>query len=174
MNRGTFASVGGRPAVRFDLEYHHPIQQVWRAVAEPDRARQWFPSALTFERRAGGAVRFTGDPNMSDGEGVVLEHDPPRLLAFTWGDGEVHIALEPVGEDRCRFVLTNVLTADDEAARNAAGWTVCLGELDKVVQGEATRGPHAVPSSAWQAAYESYVRSGMPAGAPIPGAEPGP
>lgn len=169
MNPGALVSVDGRPAVRFEREYRHPAQQVWRAVAEADQARQWFPSALTFEPRAGGAVHFTGDPNMSDGEGVVLEYDPPRLLAFTWGDGEVHIALEPIGEDECRFVLTNVLGADNEAARNAAGWAVCVGELDKVVRGEGSQGPHAVPADVWQAAYESYVRSGMPAGAPIPG-----
>lgn len=169
MNSGTYVSVGGRPAVRFEREYHHPLQRVWRAVADADQARQWFPSALTFEPVVGGAVRFTGDPNMSDGGGVVLDFDPPRLLAFTWGDGEVHIALEPIGEDRCRFVLTNVLSADNEAARNAAGWSVCLGELDKVVRGGDTQGPHAVPATAWQATYESYVRSGMPAGAPIPG-----
>ena len=169
MNDGIYVSVGGRPAVRFEREYRHPIQRVWRAVADADQARQWFPSALTFEPRVGGAVRFTGDPNMSDGEGVVLEYEPPRVLAFTWGGGEVHIALEAVGEDRCRFVLTNVLTADDEAARNAAGWDVCLGELDKVVRGEESQGPHAVPATAWRATYESYVRSGMPAGAVIPG-----
>jgi uncharacterized protein YndB with AHSA1/START domain len=168
MSSGTYISVGGRPAVRFEREYRHALERVWRAVSEADQARQWFPSALTFEPRVGGAVRFTGDPNMSDGEGVVLEYEPPRLLAFTWGDGEVRIALEPVGEDRCRFVLINVLGADNEAARNAAGWAVCLGELDKVAQGEQTQGPHAVPVPVWQAAYESYVRSGMPAGAPVP------
>jgi uncharacterized protein YndB with AHSA1/START domain len=169
MTTGTYLSIDGRPAVRFEREYRHPIQRVWQAVADADEARQWFPSALTFEPRVGGAARFTGDPNMSDGEGVVLEYDPPRLLAFTWGDGEVHIALEPVGENRCRFVLTNVLTSDDEAARNAAGWDVCLAELDKVVHGEEAQGPHALPVSEWQATYESYVRSGMPSGAPIPG-----
>jgi len=169
MNSGTYLVVGGRPAVRFEREYRHSLERVWRAVADADQARQWFPSALAFDPRVGGAGRFTGDPNMIDGEGVVLEYDPPRLLAFTWGDGEVHIALEPVGEDRCRFVLTNVLGADNEAARNAAGWSVCLGELDKVVQGDQTQGPHAVGPTAWRAAYESYVRSGMPAGAPVPG-----
>jgi len=49
-----------------------------------------------------------------------------------------------------------------------AGWDVCLGELDKVVQGEQAQGPHAVPMTAWKAVYQSYVRSGMPAGAPVP------
>jgi hypothetical protein len=105
---------------------------------------------------------------MQDSDGVVLEYDPPRVLAFTWGGGEVRIALEPIGESRCRFVLINVLAADNEAARNAAGWELCLGELDKVIRGEDVHGPHGDAEVAWQPLYEVYVRSGMPAGAAIP------
>jgi uncharacterized protein YndB with AHSA1/START domain len=168
MNKGTFVTVANRPAVRFEREYRQSIERVWQAVADPDQARLWFPSALVFEPRVGGAVRFTGDPHMPDSEGAVLEYDPPRLVAFTWGDGEVHIALEPLGERGCRFILTNVLPIENEAARNAAGWDVCLGEFDKVLRGERSEVPHRGAESTWQATYEVYLRSGMPAGAVIP------
>lgn len=168
MNDGVYIIVKDRPAVRFEREYAHPIHEVWQAVVDPSQARQWFPSTLVFEPEVGGSVRFTGDPHIADGDGVVLEYDPPHVLSFSWGDGEVHIALTPLGDERCRFILTNVLAAGNEAARNAAGWEVCLGELDKVIRGQETNGPHADTAIDWQTSYDAYVQSGMPAGATIP------
>jgi uncharacterized protein YndB with AHSA1/START domain len=168
MNDGVYIIVKDRPAVRLEREYAHPIHRVWQAVVDPGQARQWFPSTLVFEPEVGGSVRFTDDPHIADGDGVVLEYDPPHVLSFSWGDGEVHIALTPVGEERCRFILTNVLGAGNEAARNAAGWQVCLGELDKVIRGQETNGPHAETAIDWRTSYDAYVQSGMPAGATIP------
>jgi uncharacterized protein YndB with AHSA1/START domain len=168
MNDVAYIIVKDRPAVRFEREYAHPIRRVWQAVADPSQARQWFPSTLEFEPEVGGFVRFTDDPHTVDSDGVVLEYDPPRVVAFSWGDSEVHIELTPIGEDRCRFILTNVLAARNEAARNAAGWEVCLGEFDKVIGGQETNGPHAGTAIDWQASYDAYVQSGMPAGATIP------
>jgi uncharacterized protein YndB with AHSA1/START domain len=168
MNDGAFFILNDRPAVRFEREYARPVDSMWRVVADPSQARKWFPSTLVFEPMVGGSVRFTDDPHMVDGDGVVLEFEPPHVLGFSWGDSEVHIALRPVGEDGCQFVLTNVLAASDEAARNAAGWEVCLGELDKVIRGQETNGPHADAAIDWRSSYDAYVQSGMPSGAPIP------
>ena len=56
-----------------------------------------------------------------------------------------------------RLTLTQTLEAD-EAARNAAGWHVCLDKL----AGEDTD---------WEPLYEEYQRRGVPAGAEIPGRE---
>jgi len=169
MSQGTFVRVNGRPAVRFERRYAHSIDRVWRAVTDPDELRTWFPSAVIFEPVAGGAVTFSGDPNIDDLHGTVMAYEPPRLFSFTWGDSEIHLSLESDGEAACRFILTNVLAAENESARNAAGWEVCLGELDKLLDGADAQGPHSGSAANWQASYDAYLKSGMPSGAHIPG-----
>ncbi len=63
----------------------------------------------------------------------------------------------------------DLLERRDAAARQAAGWDVCLGELDKHLAGQLTNGPHSTMAKAWQPLYEAYVAAGLPAGAPVPG-----
>jgi hypothetical protein len=66
-------------------------------------------------------------------------------------------------------VLVNVLAHKPEAARNAAGWTVCLAELDKRLAGISSAGPHSQDTLPWQDTYDAHVAAGLPSGAPIPG-----
>jgi uncharacterized protein YndB with AHSA1/START domain len=168
MDRGTYVEHAGRPAVRFVREYQHPIDRVWTAVTDPTELRSWFPSAVKFEMRVGGTVAFSEDPNVKDKTGVVLACDPPRRFAFSWGGDELHFDLEPVGSSACRFTLTNVLSERNTAARNAAGWAVCLAELDKHLAGQQTDGPHSPSALPWQPLYDEYVAAGLPDGAEIP------
>lgn len=165
---GTYLEHEGRPAVRFARTYAQDIALVWAAVVEPERNVHWFPSALTLEPRVGGAATFSGDPHMPDSTGVVLAWDPPTAAAFTWGDSEVHLRLEPV-DDGCRLTLINVLAAPDEAARNAAGWTVCLASLSELLTDGASAGPHARGlEQDWRPHYDAYIAAGMPSGAELP------
>ncbi|MGI8329280.1 SRPBCC family protein [Actinomadura scrupuli] len=169
MDRGTFVRHEGRPAVRFQRTYDHPIERVWDAVARPEELAHWFPSAVEIEPRAGGTIAFSGDPNVGPTTGTVLVYEPPRRLAFTWSGEELHLDLEPVDARRCRLTLVNVLQAPDAAARNAAGWSVCLAELGKHLAGERADGPHSPTAEPWQAHFDAYVAAGMPSGAPVPG-----
>ena len=169
-DRGTYVEHEGRPAVRFVRSYPHPAQRVWAAVSEPEGLRHWFPSRVELEPRAGGRVAFRDDPNLPvETSGTVLAYDPPRQLAFTWGGDELHLTVEPEGEHACTLTLLNVLEARDTAARNAAGWTVCLAELDKYVGGGVADGPHSDTAEPWEEHYAAYVAAGVPSGAPIPG-----
>jgi uncharacterized protein YndB with AHSA1/START domain len=170
MDRGTYTEYEGRPAVRFQRTYPHPIERVWAAVATPEGLAHWFPSTVEIEPRAGGTITFSGDPNLDATTGTILVFEPPRQLAFTWSDDELRFDLEPVDAHHCRLTLTNVLQARDAAARNAAGWSVCLAELDKHLSGLGADGPHAPTAEPWQPYYDDYVASGMPSGAAIPGA----
>ena len=135
-----------------------------RACGKPQR---WFPSTLTIEPRVGGAVTLSGDPHMPDSAGVVLAYDPPRAVAFTWGADEVHLALEP-GGNGCVLTLINVLDEAPAAARNAAGWAVCLAQLDRLLRGEAPGGPHAADAQNWRPHYDAYVAAGLPSGSELP------
>lgn len=170
-DRGTFTEHDGRPAVRFERTYPHPVERVWAAVSEPEGLAHWFPSTVKIEPRAGGVIEFSGDPHLEPDTGEVLRYEPPHALAFTWGGDELHLELTPRGENGCTLTLINVLEARDTAARNAAGWTVCLAELHKSLQGAAPSGPHGDTAEPWRPLYEAYVADGMPHGAPIPGAD---
>ncbi|MEO3749268.1 SRPBCC family protein [Streptomyces sp. B6B3] len=165
----------GRPAVRFERIYDHPIERVWALVTEPAELAHWFPSPeVTIELRPGGLLTFAGDPHLPEARttGRVLELDPPRLLAFSWLGDELRFELEPLDGRRTRFALTNVLEARNTAARNAAGWHVCLLALDARVAGRPTAGPHADDQPVgWAELYDEYVTAGTPSGAPIPGSD---
>jgi uncharacterized protein YndB with AHSA1/START domain len=168
-DRGTFVDIDGRPAVRFERTYPHPPERVWAAITEPGELAHWFPSAVSLEPRVGGTVTFSGDPNAEAESGSVLAYDPPRVLAYTWGGDELHFRLDATGSGGCTLTLVNVLETRDAAARNAAGWTVCLAELDKHLSGVVADGPHSATAQPWEPLYDAYVAAGMPAGAPIPG-----
>ncbi|GHH00498.1 SRPBCC family protein [Streptomyces lanatus] len=167
---GTYSTLDdGRPAVRFSRIYDHPIDRVWRFVTDPDELAEWFPSRAEMDLRPGGAVTFSGDPNMADFPGVIIAVDAPRHLSFEWGGDELHFDLEALDDKRTRFTLTNVLAAEDTAARNGAGWEVCLAALDAKARGERFEGPHAGTEAPWKGFYDGYIAVGVPSGAAIPG-----
>ncbi|MET7479424.1 SRPBCC family protein [Streptomyces sp. NPDC005648] len=159
----------GRVAVRFDRVYDHPVERVWQLVTDAGELAHWFPSRAEIDPRPGGTITFGGDPNMPESTGRVLALDEPRRLSFEWGGDELHFDLEALDDRRTRFTLTNVLRTPDTAARNAAGWEVCLAALDARARGERPEGPHTGPGTAWKEFYEGYLRAGVPSGAPVPG-----
>ncbi|HZX08079.1 SRPBCC family protein [Kribbella sp.] len=167
MDRGTYVDHHGRPAVRFERSYPYPLERVWSAVTDPRELEHWFPSAVELEPRVGGKVVFSGDPNVEDGTGEVLTYEPPHRIAFTWGDNELHLDLRSTPEG-CTLTLVDVLGNRDEAARNGAGWHVCLDELSKSLDGTTSAGPHSDTATEWQPLYDEYVAAGMPHGAAIP------
>ena len=163
---GTYLTLDdGRPAVRVSRTYDHPVARVWHFVTDTGELAHWFPSRAEIELRPGGTIRFSGDPHMEDSTGRVIAVDEPRHLSFEWGGDELHFDLEALDEKRTRFTLTNVLSAADTAARNGAGWEVCLAALDARARGEQAE------SRPWQDLYEAYVDAGIPSGAPVPGTE---
>ncbi|HYS41783.1 MAG TPA: SRPBCC family protein [Pseudonocardiaceae bacterium] len=169
MDRGTYIEHDGRPAVRFERTYPHPVSRLWAAITEPDELSHWFPSSVAMKQEVGATIEFTGDPNTEQTTGTILVFDPPHRLAYTWGGDELHFHLSPTGEDECTLTLIDVVEAENAAARNAAGWSVCLAELDKHIAGQITSGPHADSAESWQRWYDSYIAAGMPSGAWLPG-----
>ena len=83
--------------------------------------------------------------------GTVLECDPPHVLAFTWGDETLRFELCPEEGGTC-LVLTDELDPPF-AARNAAGWDVCLELLEG---GDAQ-------SYLWKTRFDCYVATFVPA-----------
>ena len=125
------------PAVRLERRLPDPPDVVWRALTEREQLRAWFPSDVVVDGGhwlAGAAITFPFPPEVIDMTlaGEVLEVDEPRVLAFTWGDDALRFELNPEG-DGTRLVLIDELPAR-HAARNAAGWEICLDRLAGIEQ----------------------------------------
>ena len=62
-----------------------------------------------------------------------------------------------------------MLSEANTAARNGAGWEVCLAALDAYARGADFGGPHAGAEAPWKEFYDGYLEAGVPSGAPVPG-----
>ena len=113
----------GKYVLRFERRLAHPPEKVWAALTEPDQLRRWFPTDIEGERRPGAPIRFVfredapsaadmpelleHDPQDLDGE--FTEFDPPRLLAYRWGDEHLRWELEPTAEG-CRLAFAQTFS----------------------------------------------------------------
>jgi uncharacterized protein YndB with AHSA1/START domain len=166
---GTYTTIDGRPAVRFERRLSHPVDAVWRLVTDPAELAHWFPSEVTVDLRVGGAMRFTFAPDVVyDGE--VVELDPPHRFVFLWGVDLLRFELAPDG-DGTRLTMLHVLNEEGEAAaaKAAAGWHLCLDALERRLAGEHDGPAPEGASPEWRERYEAYIAAGVPAGAEVPG-----
>jgi uncharacterized protein YndB with AHSA1/START domain len=154
----------GRSALRFERTLSHPPDRVWRALTESDEHRSWHPTPFELEPVVGGKVTYLegGDAELPDGE--VVEYDPPHRLAYTWDEDVLRWELRADG-DGCVLVLTHTFDDRFKAARDAAGWHVCLDALEATLEGH--RPPHGdggerLPSG-WRELNSAYEnRFGIP------------
>ena len=159
MREATLISTGEKPVLRFERFLPRPLEEVWRAVTDPAELRAWFPTRIEIDRWETGATlthHFDGQP-FGPLPGRVIECSPPHRLVFTWGDDTIGFDLSAT-EGGTTFVLTEELAAT-AAARNAAGWEVCLERLVEGVVGED-----------WTPRFERYSA----AFEPVLGAQEGP
>jgi uncharacterized protein YndB with AHSA1/START domain len=144
---GTLAARGARPAVRLERELPDPPAAVWRALTDPQELRSWFPTEIRTERWEVGATLsfvFPDHPEY-DMTGTVLELDEPRVLAYSWGEEKLRFELTPTAAGGTLLVFYDEL-APGIAARNAAGWQVCLERLAGQVP----------PDYAWRPLFAQY------------------
>jgi uncharacterized protein YndB with AHSA1/START domain len=159
---GTLHHEDGRYSLRFERRLAHPPEKVWTALTDPDELTHWFPVDVRADLRPGGAIRFTfreGQAPPFDGE--VLEYDPPRVFAFRWGPDVLRFQLRPDGHGTV-LTLTDTLEEQGKAARDGAGWQVCLEALDARLDG--TGGP---APDRWQQVHPGYVAEFGPAASTV-------
>lgn len=171
---GAYERIDGAPVIRFERTFPHPVDAVWSAITDPAELERWFPTTVQFTRLAVGepiAFRFAGDayPPMT---GQFTEVDPPRRLAFTWGDDVLAFELSAAGPAEapgsapaCRLSFTVALDDAAKAARDGAGWDQCLDMLAVVAGGGAP--PRPAHSADWEDYYAQYKARGFPASAEI-------
>ena len=159
---GTLEQLAGGPRLRFTRRLDHPPEKVWRAITEPEHLAAWFPDTIVVERwEIGAQLRFEQAPGGSfDGE--VLAYDPPRSVEFRWGTDVIRLEVEPDG-DGTRLTLLDSLDALGKAARDGAGWHLCLDALESHLDGS----PPNPASADWRELHRSYVADFGPEAATI-------
>jgi hypothetical protein len=110
-------------------------------------------------------IKLQDQPMTMSGE--VTDLDPPRLFAFYWGGDHLRFELEPV-EQGTLLHFTVLLDERDKAARDAAGWHVCLDRLAQQLGRDDAVAPGSEPTGEWREHYDEYRRRGVPEGAEIP------
>ena len=151
MTEATLITTGAKPVLRFERFLPRPVEEVWRAVTDPVEMRAWFPTRIEIDRWEQGATlthHFDGS-SMPALPGTVLECVPPHRLVFTWGEDMIGFELSPA-DGGTLFVLTEELGAG-RAARNAAGWEVCL---ERLVAGSA--------GEDWPSRFDRYRKAYEP------------
>ena len=151
---GKLIEIGAdRVGVRFERLLAHPPERVWRAITEPEELAAWFPDTIEGEFAPGAEVKFPKFVEMGlPATGTVTDFDPPRLLAFSWGTSVLRFELEPDG-DGTRLVFMDSLPRA-ESAKNAAGWQVCLENLEALLAGEE---PGEPGGDHWSELHEAYA-----------------
>ena len=149
---GTLHAGEGRFVLRFERRLAHPLEKVWAALTDPAELGHWFPQDVEADLRPGGTMRFTfrgaGAPPF---DGEVLVYDPPRVFAYRWGPDVLRWELRPDGSG-CTLTFTDTIEAQGKAARDGAGWHVCLEALAARLDGAE---PPA--ASRWTQVHPGYV-----------------
>jgi uncharacterized protein YndB with AHSA1/START domain len=161
MMDGVLEAVGERWRLRFTRRLAHAPDTVWRAIVEDEHRDVWFPQRIVGEWRVGARLRFVSEHGEFEGE--VRAFDPPRFVEFSWGTDVLRLEVDPDG-DGTLLTLTDTFAELGKAARDAAGWHICLDALAGSLAGQP---PTAPPRERWQAAHSAYVEHFGPEAATI-------
>jgi uncharacterized protein YndB with AHSA1/START domain len=154
-------AANGAWRLRFTRELAHAPEKVWRAIVEAEHRDAWFPQQIVGEWRVGAPLRFESQQGDFDGEVLVFE--PPSVVEFRWGADRIRLEVAPTAAGT-RLTLIDTFAEQGKAARDAAGWHVCLDALESALQGSP---PSADSSARWQQVHPTYVAKFGPQAATI-------
>jgi uncharacterized protein YndB with AHSA1/START domain len=164
MRDGKLEQSDGNWRLRFVRSVPHPPEKVWRALTEPEHLEAWFPTTIEGEMTAGAALRFSHrDAPLPPMDGEMIACDPPSLIEFRWGEDTLRFSLEPDGSGT-KLTLVDTLEELGKAARDGAGWHVCLDQLAGHLDGEE---PSWSAVERWQEVHPSYVEEFGPEAATL-------
>ena len=134
---GTVTQRGDVYDLVFERRIAKPIEKVWAALITPERIADWF-AIVDLDPRLRGHYRLKFSPDETPTEGVIVEFEPPRLLAHTWpdpghDDAVVRYELTPDG-DGCRLRFSN-LGVPKAYLGSIAGWHLFLDALPGAIDG---------------------------------------
>jgi uncharacterized protein YndB with AHSA1/START domain len=151
---GTLERTEAGPRLRFVRGLPHPPSKVWRAITEPEHLAHWFPDTIHVERwEVGAPLRFEM-PGGDGFDGEVTAMEPEAVLEFRWGTDTIRIELAADGAAGTTLTLLDTIDELGKAARDGAGWHVCLDQLEHALEG--TEPPWSTPDR-WREVHPSYV-----------------
>lgn len=151
---GELVQIGDRWQLRFRRQLAHPVDKVWRAITEPEHLQKWFPDRVVGHMTPGASLRFEmGDGESFDGE--VLTCDPPKALELRWGTDLLRFEIE-ADADGCVLTLLDTIIEVGKAARDTAGWHVCLDKLEHALAGTS---PTWTDGERWTEVNSGYVKA---------------
>ena len=117
-------------------ELRHRPAKVWEALTDPAQLREWAPFDTYRSLASTGPVRLStvGAPKTAISETRVTRADPPGLLEYKWGDGDLRWQLDPLN-DGTRLTLWHNIDRN-YLSMGAAGWHICLDVLEGHLAGK--------------------------------------
>ena len=142
-------------------ELRHPPALVWQALTDPKELAGWAPFDVDHSLAEVGPVKLTtvGAPGPNVSETTVKRAEPPRLLEYSWGGGDLRWELEPLGGGT-RLKLSHNINKG-YIAWGAAGWHICFDVLDRQLAGEPIGrmvGPEVTKFEGWQRLAGEYSK----------------
>lgn len=147
--------------LRLERTLPGPIDRVWAFLTETDKRRNWL-AAGCMDLQPGGTVELVFDNSSLTGHdgtppakyasharpsrlhGRITHCDAPRLLGYTWGDGEhashVLFELDPVGDQVLLRIVHSRLHERGEMLSVAAGWHTHVDILVERLHGRSPDG----------------------------------
>jgi len=140
-------------------ELRHSPDKVWEALTDPAQLSEWAPFDADRNMSKTGPVKLStvGTPQVD--ETTVKRAEPPTLLEYSWGGGDLRWELEPVGAGTRLRLWHNI----DRRfiSWGAAGWHICFDVLDMLLFGERIGrivGPETMKFSGWQRLSAEYKK----------------
>jgi len=145
-----------------ERQLRHPPEKVWRALTDPAQLREWAPFDADGNLGIAAAMvklSTVGTPTPIVSETKIKRADPPNVLEYAWGDGDLRWELEDFAGGT-RLTLWHHIDRR-YIAMGAAGWHVCLDVLDHALNGRPLGrivGPQAMKFDGWQRLHAEYAR----------------
>lgn len=155
-NRAEEHIMSGRPNYVYVTYIESTPERVWNALTDADLTAEYWGHSNVSDWQVGSSWehRRTDGSGIADAGGTVLESEPPRRLAMTFGTpGEddpngasrVTFEIEPYHEI-VRLTVTHENLADDEALEAiSAGWPAVCANLKSLLETG-----HVLPRAPWE------------------------
>ncbi len=112
--------------------------------------------------RVGGQITLGGDPHQESLTGTVIAYTEEQEFGFDWGSDQLYLSVEPDPDGGARFRLVNILRNAEGAARNAAGWDVCLDQFELALTGTSADAQNDGTLEEFTPVLAAYVAKGFP------------
>ena len=125
-----------RWTLRLQRTFAQDRDAVWQAITDPDALARWTPIRPDRVLTSTGPVRLTAvDGSNGVHDSQVRAVSAPESLTYLWGDDQLRFSLFEEG-DGTLMTLAHTMDDHNAAASTAAGWHLCLGALELLLNGE--------------------------------------